>query len=124
MERRLVSSAQLSLVAASALVLVTAGCGGSDSESSGGRGGLPGCKDVWKVGSTLPSDYDGCMSDPDTTELAVSVTCDDGSKFTTSGDRFFAKYGGKIAAGPNGADGSDDQALDEAYSKFYSACKG
>lgn len=89
--------AMRSCVGLAALALVLAGCSddGGEGESSTG---LPDCADVWVAGETLPEDYDGCMSDPDTIEAAVVMTCDDGSEFTGFDDRLYAKLGGEIGS--------------------------
>lgn len=129
---------RLTVVASVLLVALTA-CGGSkDAKADNGQtatttptGGTTSndgpyrCDDVWKVGATLPSDYNGsCMEDADNVAMSGVAGCADGSKFSTYDDRFYAKLGGKVFGGPDGPDGQSDDALEAAYGKFYTECGG
>lgn len=98
---------------AAALVLLSActshtGNGASPTTLSNSSPSLPQCSEIWVVGQTLPTDYDGCSKDA-TTEAAVTASCTDGDTFTTYEDRLWAKLGGPIAA---------------TTSPGYTACRG
>lgn len=74
---------------------------------------IPACDDVWKLGATLPADYDGCTWPDGAIESPVVYDCDSGiGKFTGYDDRFFALIGGKIG------DATDQ----DAYGKAYAEC--
>lgn len=106
-------------IAAVFAALLLAGCSGSDDSSKGddsksGDDAYPSCESVWVDGQTLPKNYEGCTSDPDTIEAPALLECDSGiGQFTSFDDRFFALLGGEITeAGPD----SDE------YSKAYDEC--
>lgn len=115
-------------LAAVLLALALAGCGsGSDKptkadQSTDTSDADPKCSEVWKVGATLPSDYEGQCTGDGTIEVSGVYDCEDGSKMSTFDDRYFAKLGGVIAPGPEGADGKEDPALQAAYDEFANAC--
>ena len=92
------------------LAVLAAGCG-----ENGGGEATPPCSSVWQDGSTLPSDYDGCM-DGDTFEVLITRDCADGSKLTTFQDRFYAVLGGTIH------ESEGEQADDAGYARAWHEC--
>lgn len=109
------------LAAVPLLLLSGCGAGGSDDAGAGGSsdgtasGGdsstdTPKCTDIWKVGTTLPADFTGCMEDS-TTLLDSSYTpCKDGKtkmfidQSPTGMNRFVAITGEKIQKYTQSAD--------------------
>ena len=74
-------------LAAIALPLALAGCGGDDEptatptvtvSSADDEVMGPDCSDVWVVGQTLPDDYEGCVDDNGVFQVAVALPCSNG----------------------------------------------
>jgi hypothetical protein len=105
------------LLGTAALLFTLAGCSDNDDTNNEDAGGPESmrCDDIWVEGEMLPEDYDGCET-PDSIVAAVTVDCADGTKFTSYGDRLYAKLGEEIFA-VNG-----EMAADPAYSAFHEEC--
>lgn len=134
---------RLTLILASA-VLLLAGCtsgsdsdGGSDGGTGGGGGGVadptpstsaasptagavsgPDCDAVWKAGAVLPADYGSCVADGE--EAVQDVTaCTDGTSLVVYLDSFYAITGQKIVE-PEIAPLQDT----DEFGAAYSSCTG
>jgi hypothetical protein len=104
-------------VALTAVVLVTSGCGNNTEQAGADLSGLPECKDIWVDGNRLPRDYEGCLAEGGDLVMSSLLACVDGSKLTTHENQFFARLGGRIAAGP----GTSTQEA-AAYSRALADC--
>lgn len=104
------------------LLTLLAGCGPSPDKAAKPdvlaelNAELPKCTDVWIIGKRLPDDYEGCMSEPDVLEAAVS-TCD-GRMLTyeAPGHGFFIDRDRTIL------DGGDGYADDPRYAALLEGC--
>ena len=118
-----------------ALLILTAllltGCsGGSDDAKDGGKkddeasssatptATGPACADIWKVGATLPEDYESCVQDGAIAPQEV-YECTDDTKLVAFNDSMYAVTGGKILQ-PKVQPFQDT----EEYGTVYSDCTG
>jgi len=83
------------------------------------RTNLPGCRNTWRPGRTLPQHYDGCVDDA--MEMVVDAQgheCADGSRLINFRGRQWAMTGGPISI----TDG-DKLLDDQGYVKALESCQ-
>ena len=78
----------------------------------------PDCAEVWRAGSTLPTDYETCVADGRVPSHDVTA-CDEGPDLIVFDDAAFARPGDEVVR-PEAAPMQDG----EEFSKAFTACVG
>jgi hypothetical protein len=107
---------------AALLAISLAACGGGDEDHTRHIAAVaaspfenwPKCSDVWRVGDTLPAEFEGCLNDAGAAVPLFEWSCDDGMVLVYVDEPpAFARLGGEIKAGNRQT---------EAFSTALDAC--
>jgi hypothetical protein len=82
------------------------------------------CSEVWVVGKSLPHKWDGyCEQDNGDIFSTDEVRCKGGWSYVQDdNDRYFAKLGGKVRAGPMSSSGQYTDASSRAFLDMATKC--
>ncbi|MFW6774700.1 hypothetical protein ACOACO_10480 [Nocardioides sp. CPCC 205120] len=94
---------------------------GAGSGASGAPADAPACAEVWVVGGSIPADYEGCLDEEGTLEVAETTECTDGRQLLTGPSGF--GFAGETAT-PTPAGLAEPDPASPEYTAALEECTG